>query len=104
MLNCGCECNRGGFCGGCGHVGCSGGINVRPRPRPEPMPVRSRHRIHYLNLPLWWSVYSKGATVRHRAVLEGRVGWYATCGVIIRPMACAIPGRNEVDCLRCKSA
>lgn len=22
---CGCECCRGGFCGGCGHAGCSGG-------------------------------------------------------------------------------
>lgn len=29
---CPCECNRGGFCGGCGHYGCSGGINV-PKPR-----------------------------------------------------------------------
>lgn len=26
---CPCECNRGGFCGGCGHAGCSGGINLR---------------------------------------------------------------------------
>jgi hypothetical protein len=26
---CPCECNSGGFCGGCGHAGCSGGINVR---------------------------------------------------------------------------
>jgi hypothetical protein len=25
---CPCECNSGGFCGGCGHAGCSGGINV----------------------------------------------------------------------------
>lgn len=29
---CPCECNSGGFCGGCGHAGCSNGINVRPRP------------------------------------------------------------------------
>ena len=21
---CSCECNRGGFCGGCGHAGCGG--------------------------------------------------------------------------------
>jgi len=21
---CPCECNRGGFCGGCGHAGCGG--------------------------------------------------------------------------------
>lgn len=21
---CGCECNSGGFCGGCGHAGCGG--------------------------------------------------------------------------------
>lgn len=21
---CGCECNSGGFCGGCGHSGCGG--------------------------------------------------------------------------------
>ena len=34
---CPCECNRGGFCGGCGHAGCSGGINVR---RPAPRVVR----------------------------------------------------------------
>lgn len=25
---CPCECNSGGFCGGCGHAGCSGGINL----------------------------------------------------------------------------
>ena len=22
--SCPCECNRGGFCGGCGHAGCGG--------------------------------------------------------------------------------
>lgn len=22
VAGCGCECNRGGFCGGCGHAGC----------------------------------------------------------------------------------
>lgn len=26
---CPCVCNSGGFCGGCGHAGCSSGINVR---------------------------------------------------------------------------
>jgi hypothetical protein len=31
MLACPCECNSGGFCGGCGHAGCSGGINLRRR-------------------------------------------------------------------------
>lgn len=25
---CPCECNSGGFCGGCGHAGCSNGINL----------------------------------------------------------------------------
>ena len=30
-MNCGCECSRGEFCGGCGHVGCSGGINLSGR-------------------------------------------------------------------------
>lgn len=24
MDGCPCECNRGGFCGGCGHAGCGG--------------------------------------------------------------------------------
>lgn len=33
MVTCPCECNSGGFCGGCGHVGCSGGINI-PRRSP----------------------------------------------------------------------
>ncbi len=33
-LQCPCECNRGGFCGGCGHAGCSNGINVGRRPSP----------------------------------------------------------------------
>lgn len=28
---CPCECNRGGFCGGCGHAGCTGGINLPRR-------------------------------------------------------------------------
>ena len=28
---CPCECNSGGFCGGCGHAGCSGGINLANR-------------------------------------------------------------------------
>lgn len=27
-LACPCECNSGGFCGGCGHAGCSGGVNL----------------------------------------------------------------------------
>ncbi len=31
---CPCECNRGGFCGGCGHAGCSGGINLPYSDKP----------------------------------------------------------------------
>jgi len=31
MKPCPCECNSGGFCGGCGHAGCSGGINLAKR-------------------------------------------------------------------------
>ena len=27
MSGCGCECNRGGFCGGCGHAGCGGRVH-----------------------------------------------------------------------------
>jgi hypothetical protein len=38
-LNCGCECNSGGFCGGCGHAGCSGGINLRSTRDEFPEPV-----------------------------------------------------------------
>jgi hypothetical protein len=25
---CPCECNSGGFCGGCGHAGCGGRLSV----------------------------------------------------------------------------
>ena len=42
-MQCPCACNSGGFSGGCGHAGCSGGINVS-RPRPSPV-HRSRGRI-----------------------------------------------------------
>jgi len=52
-LRCPCECNSGGFCGGCGHAGCSGGINVRRDSRDD-IPTCPRCSIRISRKGLSW--------------------------------------------------
>lgn len=58
-LRCPCECNSGGFCGGCGHAGCSAGINL-----PRRTEAREDGQCH------WWDRMGGDQCVR----LEGHTG------------------------------